>query len=72
MTEEAKDPPVKGRPEILFPLFSDLTKLDGVGPKTAQLFAQLHVEKPKDLLLTLPTSGIDRARKSSILSLIHI
>ncbi len=55
-----------GRPEILFPLFADLTKLDGVGPKTATLFEQLHVEKPKDLLLTLPGSGIDRSRKASI------
>ncbi|WP_298290995.1 ATP-dependent DNA helicase RecG [uncultured Litoreibacter sp.] len=57
---------MSGRPEILFPLFADLTKLDGVGPKTATLFEQLHIEKPKDLLLTLPGSGIDRARKASI------
>ncbi|MDA8747310.1 ATP-dependent DNA helicase RecG [Litoreibacter sp.] len=56
----------KGRPESLFPLFSDLTKLDGVGPKTAVHFEGLHIEKPKDLLLTLPTSGIDRSRKGSI------
>lgn len=23
-----------GRPEVLFPLFGSLTKLDGIGPKT--------------------------------------
>ncbi len=56
----------KGRPEKLFKLFSKLTNLDGVGPKTATLFEGLHIEKPKDLLLTLPSSGIDRSRKASI------
>jgi len=54
------------RPESLFPLFADLTKLDGVGPKTAQHFAQMHVEKPRDLLFMLPQSGIDRTRRNSI------
>ena len=48
------------RPEILFPLFGSLTKLAGVGPKTAQAMAGLGVEKPRDLLFLLPYSGIDR------------
>lgn len=48
------------RPEILFPLFAALTGLDGVGPKTARLFAALDVEKPRDLLFLLPQSGIER------------
>ena len=39
------------RPEALFPLFADLETLEGVGPKTAQAFAGLGVEKPKDLLI---------------------
>jgi ATP-dependent DNA helicase RecG len=55
-----------GRPEILFPLFADLTKLDGVGPKTAQAFQALNVEKPKDLLVTLPASGIDRCPRETV------
>jgi ATP-dependent DNA helicase RecG len=54
------------RPEILFPVFADLTALDGVGPKTAKLFANLDVERPAHLLLTLPTSGTDRRLRASI------
>ena len=45
---------MSGRPEILFPLFAGLETLDGVGPKTARTFAQMDVEKPRDLLFTLP------------------
>ena len=54
------------RPEILFPLFADLTVLDGVGPKTARSFEQLDVTAPRDLIMTLPQTGIDRAKKRSI------
>ncbi|MEM6308176.1 MAG: ATP-dependent DNA helicase RecG, partial [Pseudomonadota bacterium] len=49
-----------GRPDILFPLFADLTTLPGVGPKMAEHFAGLRVFKPRDLLFTLPHSVIDR------------
>lgn len=55
-----------GRPEILFPLFAGLETLDGVGPKTAKHFSGLHVETPKDLLLTLPSGGMDRSRRDTI------
>ncbi len=55
-----------GRPEILFPLFGALTKLDGVGPKTAQIFDGAGINKPRDLLFTLPLSGVDRHRRASI------
>lgn len=57
---------MSGRPEILFPLFSDLETLQGVGPKTAKHFALMGIEKPRDLLFTLPHSGIDRQRRESI------
>ncbi len=57
---------MSGRPEILYPLFADLTNLDGVGPKTAQHLGQIAVEKPRDLLFLLPYSGIDRALKISV------
>ena len=57
---------MSGRPEILFPLFAGLETLDGVGPKTAHNMAGLGVEKPRDLLFTLPHSGIDRAVRGSI------
>ncbi|MFC2967692.1 ATP-dependent DNA helicase RecG [Acidimangrovimonas pyrenivorans] len=55
-----------GRPEILFPLFAGLETLPGIGPKSAETFAGLEVERPRDLLFLLPHSGIDRARKGSI------
>ncbi|WP_299350436.1 ATP-dependent DNA helicase RecG [uncultured Shimia sp.] len=56
-----------GRPEQLFPLFADLTTLDGVGPKTAQHLAQIDVEKPRDLVFSLPYSGVDRQKRDSVL-----
>jgi ATP-dependent DNA helicase RecG len=55
-----------GRPEELFPLFASLTKLDGIGPKTATTLEALHITKPRDLLLTLPASGVDRHLRASI------
>ena len=57
---------MSGRPEILFPLFSDITKLDGIGPKTAQALTGIGIDKPRDLLVTLPASGIDRHPRTTI------
>lgn len=54
------------RPEILFPLFADLTILDGVGPKSAQNFATMDVTRPRDLIFTLPNSCIDRRPRNSL------
>jgi ATP-dependent DNA helicase RecG len=54
------------RPEPLFPLFAGLETLEGIGPKTAQHFAQLGVLAPRDLLFTLPYSGIDRTRLDTL------
>ncbi len=54
------------RPEILFPLFKDLTTLDGIGPKTADHMVSLAIKQPKDLIFTLPQSGIDRSVVSSV------
>ena len=58
--------PDPGRPDYLWPLFAGLETLDGVGPKTAKAFAGLAVDTPKDLILTLPTGGIDRRPVGSI------
>ncbi len=55
-----------GRPEVLFPLFADITTLDGVGPKTAQNLEHIGITKPRDLLMTLPLSGVDRHLRGSI------
>lgn len=57
---------MSGRPEILFPLFAEVTKLAGVGPKLAQNLAQMGIARPRDLLLTLPHGGVDRSLKTSI------
>jgi ATP-dependent DNA helicase RecG len=57
---------VAGRPEALFPLFASVETLEGVGPKSAKLFAALGVQRPRDLLFLLPTGGVDRRRIESI------
>ncbi|NHQ73518.1 ATP-dependent DNA helicase RecG [Roseovarius gahaiensis] len=57
---------MSGRPEALFPLFAALDTLEGVGPKTAQNLAALHIEKPRDVLFTLPYSGIDRRKRPTV------
>jgi ATP-dependent DNA helicase RecG len=54
------------RPEALFPLFAELETLPGVGPKAAQAFAALGIQRPKDLLYLLPHSGVDRTRRASV------
>lgn len=54
------------RPPSLFPLFAGLETLEGVGPKTAQTFAQLAIAAPRDLVFTLPHSGIDRRLRETI------
>ncbi|WP_420863541.1 ATP-dependent DNA helicase RecG [Algirhabdus cladophorae] len=58
---------MSSRPEALFPLFSGLETLPGVGPKSAQNLVHLGVNVPKDLLLTLPHSGINRTLRASVL-----
>jgi len=55
-----------GRPEILWPLFGTLEKIGGIGPKSAQALTTAGIEKPRDLLFTLPHSGVDRRRRASI------
>ncbi len=57
---------MRGRPEQLFPLFAELETLQGVGPKTAEHFAQLNIKAPRDLLFSLPYGVIDRRRRDSI------
>jgi ATP-dependent DNA helicase RecG len=57
---------MSGRPEILFPLFAGLETLPGVGPKTAQNLGNLAIERPRDLLFTLPFAGVDRALRATV------
>lgn len=55
-----------GRPEPLFALFSAVTGLAGIGPKSAASLAQVDIETPRDLLFTLPYSVVDRRLRSSV------
>ena len=57
---------MRKRPEILFPLFQELTGLDGIGPRLAKNFSTLYIERPRDLLFTLPYSCIERFKVSSV------
>jgi ATP-dependent DNA helicase RecG len=54
------------RPAILFPLFAGIETLEGVGPKTAKHLAALDITRPRDLLFTLPWSGVDRRRRATV------
>ncbi|WP_323008666.1 ATP-dependent DNA helicase RecG [Paracoccus sp. (in: a-proteobacteria)] len=51
-----------GRPPALFPLFAGVETLQGVGPRAAEAFAQMGIKRLRDLILTLPHSGIRRRR----------
>ncbi len=55
-----------GRPPILFPLFAGIETLDGVGEKTARHLAQLGIERPRDLLFTLPHAVVDRRLRPTL------
>ena len=55
-----------GRPEILFPLFAEVETLDGVGPKTARLFAKMGVRRLADLLTLAPLRLVDRRLRGSL------
>jgi len=57
---------MSGRPEILFPLFASLETLPGVGEKTAKALGHIDISTPRDVLFSLPTSGVDRAFKPTI------
>ena len=54
------------RPDILFPLFQELTALDGVGPKVAANLASIDINRPRDLIFTLPVSGVERHQVASV------
>lgn len=59
----------KGRPPALFPLFASVDTLPGVGPKAQAALMQLGIDRPRDLILTLPNSGIRRRRLNRLADL---
>lgn len=54
------------RPEVLFDLFQEITSIDGIGDKTARLFANIGISKRVDLLWHLPHGLIDRAYRPAL------
>jgi len=54
------------RPEILFPLFQDVTALPGIGPRLAALLGKAAGPRVKDVLLHLPTGLVDRSQTTTI------
>ena len=55
------------RPDILFPLFQELTVIDGIGPKFSANLGAIGINRPRDLIFTLPHSGVERLRVASVL-----
>lgn len=56
----------RGRPEALFPLFADVSKLAGVGPRNRKLFEKLAGPRVIDLLWHLPSGLIDRRARPAV------
>lgn len=56
----------KGRPPALFPLFAAIDTLPGIGPKGRAALEQMGIDKPRDLVLTLPASGVTRRRIATL------
>ena len=59
------------RPPVLNPLFTPVSSLPGIGPKTAKLYDRLLAEPGRearllDLLFHLPHGGVSRDLKGSI------
>jgi len=54
------------RPEILFPLFSPITSLTGVGPRISKLLEKIIGVHIADLIWHLPTAFVDRRFSPSI------
>ena len=54
------------RPDILFPLFADVTTLNGVGSRVKEALGRAMGTRIKDLLFTLPNNVIDRTYRPHI------
>jgi ATP-dependent DNA helicase RecG len=54
------------RPEILFPLFNEVTTLPGIGPRLAVLLTKLAGPRVKDVLFHPPVGLIDRSLRTTI------
>ncbi|PIR39093.1 MAG: ATP-dependent DNA helicase RecG [Alphaproteobacteria bacterium CG11_big_fil_rev_8_21_14_0_20_39_49] len=54
------------RPNILFPLFADVSNLAGIGSKTRSVFKRIIGDKVIDILYHYPKSAVDRRYMPSV------
>jgi len=56
------------RPDILFPLFADISTVSGVGPRSAEYLEKAMGRRIRDVVLTPPSGLVERKRLPSISS----
>ncbi|MCF6220759.1 MAG: DEAD/DEAH box helicase [Robiginitomaculum sp.] len=56
------------RPDILFPLFADISTVSGVGPRSADLLDKAMGRRIRDVVLTPPSGLVERKRLPGISS----
>ncbi len=56
------------RPDILFPLFADISTISGIGPRSAELLDKAMGRRIRDVVLTPPSGLVERKRLQSISS----
>ncbi len=54
------------RPDILFPLFADISTVSGVGPRSAELLEKAMGRRIRDVALTPPSGLVERKRLPAI------
>jgi ATP-dependent DNA helicase RecG len=54
------------RPDILFPLFADISTVSGIGPRSAELLDKAMGRRIRDVILTPPIGLVERKRLSGI------
>lgn len=56
------------RPDILFPLFADISTISGIGPRSADLLEKAMGRRMRDVILTPPSGLVERKRLPGISS----
>ena len=54
------------RPDLLNPLFAEVTALKGVGPALARPLERLKLARAVDLLFHMPTGWVDRVPREEL------
>ncbi|MBL4854956.1 MAG: ATP-dependent DNA helicase RecG [Robiginitomaculum sp.] len=56
------------RPDILFPLFADISTISGIGPRSAELLDKAMGRRIRDVVLTPPSGLVERIKLPAITS----